>query len=61
LIVYREGEPILHPVTGKSLGCDTQIVGYARVTQVMERMSRAALIDGLKGEIIKIQDKVMTE
>lgn len=61
LIVYREGEVIRHPVTGKSLGCDTQIVGYARITQVMDQMSRATLIDGLKGEIINIKDKVMTE
>ena len=61
LIVYREGEPIRHPVTGKSLGCDTEIVGYARITQVMDQMSTALLIDNLKEETIKLQDKVMTE
>jgi hypothetical protein len=61
LIVYREGEPVRHPVTGKSLGCDTEIVGYARVTQVMDQMSTATLIDGLKEETIRVQDRVMTE
>jgi hypothetical protein len=61
LIVYREGEPVRHPVTGKSLGCDTEIIGYARITQVMDQMSTAMLINGLKEETIRIQDKVMTE
>ena len=61
LIVYREKEPIIHPVTGKSLGNDKEIIGYARVKQVMEEMSRAELIEGLKDKHIKIKDKVMTQ
>jgi tetratricopeptide (TPR) repeat protein len=61
LILYREGEPILHPVTGKLLGCDTEIIGYGRVTQVMEEMSQAELLEGLKDKNIKIKDKVMTQ
>lgn len=61
LIIYREGESIRHPETGKILGSDTKIVGYARVTQVMDQMSKAVLIKGLKGEDIRMQDKVMTE
>jgi hypothetical protein len=61
LIVYREGEPVRHPVTGKSLGCETEIVGYARITQVMDQMSKAVLLKGLKEGAIRVQDKVMTE
>jgi len=61
LIVYREGEPIRNPRTGKILGCDTEIIGYARVSQVMARMSKAKLIKNLKGNAIMIKDKVMTE
>jgi TolB-like protein len=59
LIVYRE-EPIEHPVTGKVLGADNEILGRARVTQVLPEMSRAELLDD-KGETIKRLDKVITE
>jgi hypothetical protein len=61
LIVYREGEAIRHPDTGKVLGSDTEIIGYARVTQVMGGMSRAEPIEGLKKKDIRIKDKVMTQ
>jgi TolB-like protein len=59
LVVYRE-EPIEHPVTGKVLGADNEILGRARVTQVLPEMSRAELLDD-KGETIKRLDKVITE
>jgi len=59
LIVYRE-EPIEHPVTGKVLGADNEILGHARVTQVLPEMSRAELLDD-KGKTIKRLDKVITE
>jgi tetratricopeptide (TPR) repeat protein len=61
LIIYREGEPILHPVTGKHLGSDTEIIGYARVKQVMKEMSQAEIIEGQKATRVKIKDKVMTQ
>jgi hypothetical protein len=61
LIIYREGESIRHPETGKILGSDTEILGYARVIQVMDQMSRAVLLKGMKGDIIKDRDKVITE
>jgi tetratricopeptide (TPR) repeat protein len=61
LIVYREKEPVIHPVTGKSLGNDKEIIGYARVTQVMEEMSRAEPIEGLKEVDIKVMDKVRSQ
>jgi tetratricopeptide (TPR) repeat protein len=61
LIVYKESAPIHHPDTGKILGKDTQIIGHARVTHVMEQMAK---VDLLKGETIKginIKDKVITQ
>ena len=61
LIVYREGEKIRHPDTGKVLGSDTEIIGYARVTQVMGDMSQAELLEDLKEKDIKIRDKVMSQ
>ena len=59
LIVYRE-KPIKHPVTGKVLGADNQIIGRACVTQVMPEMSKAELM-GCKAEAIRPLDKVITE
>jgi TolB-like protein len=59
LIVYRE-EPVKHPVTGKIIGADNQIIGRARVTQVMPEMSKAVLLDA-GDDIVKPLDKVITE
>jgi len=59
LIVYRE-EPVKHPVTGKVLGSDSEILGRARVTQVLPDMSKAELLDG-RAETVKRLDKVITE
>jgi TolB-like protein len=59
LIVYRE-EPVTHPVTGKTLGSDTVILGRLRVTQVMQDLSKAKLQDG-EAANIKPMDKVVTE
>lgn len=59
LIVYRE-EPMKHPVTGKIMGADNQIIGRARVTQVMPEMSKAVLLD-VRGASIQRLDKVITE
>ncbi len=59
LIVYRQ-EPVKHPETGRVLGTDHQIIGRARVTQVMPEMSKAELLDG-RPEAVSLLDMVMTE
>lgn len=59
LIVYRE-KPIRHPVTEMVLGADNEIIGHARVSQVMAEMSKAEVISG-ETESIKPMDKVLTE
>ena len=59
LIVYHE-EPIKHPVTGKLLGSDNEILGRARVVQVMPGMSKAELLDGEPASV-KPLDKVISE
>jgi len=60
LVVYRE-EETLHPVTGKFLGNNQIIIGYARVTQVMDEISRAEPIEGMKEEDIRVMDKVRSQ
>jgi TolB-like protein len=59
LLVYRE-EPIKHPVTGKVLGTDNEIIGCAKVTQVLEEMSKAELVKGDPGDVKRLY-KVITE
>ena len=59
LIVYHE-EPIKHPVTGKLLGADNEILGRARVVQVMPGMSKAEISDGNPASV-KPLDKVISE
>ena len=59
LIVYRE-EPVAHPKTGKNLGSDNEIIGRARVVQVMPEMSKAELLEAVANDI-KTLDKVITE
>ena len=59
LIVFRD-IPVKHPVTGKILGSDNEVLGRVRVTQVMPEMSKAEIQDG-DTAVIKILDKVITE
>ncbi|MCF8145702.1 MAG: hypothetical protein K9N21_17460 [Deltaproteobacteria bacterium] len=59
LIVYRE-ELVKHPVTGKLLGYDNEIIGRARVVQVMPGMSKAELSDGEPASV-KPLDKVISQ
>lgn len=59
LIVYRE-EAFTDPATGKVLGTDNVILGRARVTQVMPKMSKAVILSD-KDVLVKRLDKVITE
>jgi TolB-like protein len=59
LIVYREA-PVVHPISGKVLGADSEILGRARVKQVSPEMSKAELVDQ-KGPQVDRLDKVITE
>ena len=57
--MYRE-EPVEHPITGKVLGADSEILGRARVKQVSPEMSKAELVDQ-RGSRVNRLDKVITE
>ena len=59
LIVYRDA-PIKHPVTGKLLGSNNEILGRGRVTQVMPELSKVEMLNG-QSTAIKPLDKVITE
>ena len=59
LIVYRE-DPVKHPETGIILGVNNKVIGRARVTQLMQEMSRAELLDP-EIEVFVRLDRVITE
>lgn len=58
VIVFRE-EQMVHPVTGKILGMDNTILGYAQVNQVTADMSKAVMVS--TDNLVKALDKVLTE
>jgi hypothetical protein len=61
VIIYREGEKICHPVTGKVLGCDTNVLGEATLVQVFEDLSKGKLVLADKAQNIQEKDKVITK
>ncbi len=60
LIIYRT-EPIYNPKTGKFLGNDPEIIGFGRVFQVMDNMSKGDFLKGLNADAVKDTDKVMSQ
>jgi hypothetical protein len=60
-IVFKQGETIVHPVTGKILGSDTEELGIATVTSVFEDMSIGKLIANFDAAKIQIQDLIITK
>ena len=60
-IIYREGEKVIHPVTGKFLGYDTKVLGEATVVQVFEEFSKGKLKIAKGLPKIYEKDRVITK
>ncbi len=61
-IIFRQGEVIKHPVTGKILGSESQILSEARIEQVFENFSKGIVtVEVTKNASIKPLDKVITK
>lgn len=60
-IVFREGDPIVHPVTRKVLGCDSEELGVATVVNVFKDMSIGRLYAGFEPGEIKVKDLIITK
>jgi tetratricopeptide (TPR) repeat protein len=60
-IAYRQGEVIKHPITGKVLGADTEVLGEIRLNKIFADYSVGEIIkkDEIKG--FKIKDLVITK
>lgn len=60
IIVYRKGQEIKHPLTGKSLGQDMRSLATARFQEINEKFSKARLSDAPGSSDVKVQDMVIT-
>ncbi len=60
LILFREGEAIAHPVTGRVLGPEPKKIGEAKVEDVYKEFSRAVIKKG-KPVTVKIKDRIITK
>ena len=60
LILFKEGEPIVHPTTGKVLGADVEELGQARIVAVKSQMSTAEVL-GEDSPEIEAMTQVITE
>jgi hypothetical protein len=61
LVVFKEGEPLVHPVTGKVLGSPTKILGKAKVTEVYDDMAMAEVVYTEKGAQVAPLEQVITK
>ena len=61
IILYRKGEEIRHPLTGKYLGSDMEKLGAAYIEEIHENSSKAKLSDKHSENNIKVQDMVITK
>ncbi len=59
-VVYREGEPIKHPITGEILGKETTVLGEVLVTDSFEKYSVSKQLT-FGGNVIAIGDKFITK
>ncbi len=60
-IVFREGELIVHPVTGKVLGSETEELGVATVVKVFEDISMGKLEADFHPDKIRVEDLIITK
>ncbi len=59
--VYREGAPLIHPLTGEKIP-EFKIVGEAQVTDVFDKSSKASLINTISADLVpQVMDKVQTK
>ncbi len=61
LVIFRDGEEIKHPIPGKVLHTETEIVAEAKVDSVFDDVSRAVLLKSENPVEIKQLDRVITK
>ncbi|MBI5191169.1 MAG: hypothetical protein HZA22_10920 [Nitrospirae bacterium] len=61
LVVFKEGEHIIHPVTGKDMGAPTVVLGKAKISEVYNDMAAAEIIRVEDGGRVEPLDRVITK
>jgi hypothetical protein len=59
-VIYKEGAPIKHPITGEILGKETNVIGEVLVTDAFDKYSVAKQLS-VTGGTISIGDKFITK
>jgi TolB-like protein len=60
IILFREGEEVIHPATGKHLGTEPDTLGEAKVEDVYDEFSKASIRKG-KASTVQSEDRVITK
>ena len=61
IILFREGDKIIHPLTGNVLGVDTEIIGEAVIKQTDKDFSKAEIIKKNKSQKIAVKNGIITK
>lgn len=61
VIIFREGEPLLHPITGNNLGCDSWELAEARIERVLDNFSVGKILSSSAEVKIKEKDHFITK
>jgi hypothetical protein len=59
-VIYKEGAPIKHPITGEILGKETTVLGQVLVSDAFEKYSVSKQLT-FTGDVISIGDKFITK
>jgi len=61
VIIFREGESLLHPITGNNLGCDSLELAEARIERVLDNFSVGKVLSSSAEVKIKEKDHFITK
>jgi TolB-like protein len=61
MVVYEEGEAYTHPITGEVLGKKVTQLGELVLTEVLEKMSEATVVEKEPGKSIAMGNKVVAK
>ncbi len=61
IVIYREDEEIIHPISGEALGVETRDLALAYISEVQEKMSRAVIMEWFEETSILVGDRVRLE
>jgi len=60
-VIYKEGAPIKHPISGEILGKETKILGEVLITESFDKYSVAKTLKTEGGATLSIGDKFLTK